>query len=446
MKETPGLFDVLRKSSVNRWARLTGFVKRKGILKPYDFLVLLVVGQMGMKHPSLAGMVAAIRARITREALHQRFNKAASAFLSRCLQFVLRQKFLLVSIRTSLLRPFRRVLLVDSSSWDVNEELRGVLPGSGGGASSANCKIQVAYEYKKGELVFVDQTAGTVPDNRYTDNLPGLVRKKDLLLFDQGYFKLTTFIAIAAKGAYFLTRFLIGTTLKDAGTGVLIKLEKELAKCRDTVYERLVTMGPKGAQMAPCRLICLRASKQVANSRRRQLRKQAKKKGRTVSRLHLSMCNWTLFVTNVPKKWLPVEMVRALYTLRWQIELLFKQLKSILRVHESNTGNEHRLRCELYGKLIAAVLVHRLHAAANNSLWNSKAREISMDKLYKRIQERAFSLTQRFIASFAQAISYLYQELDDLLQHCMKGQQVSRMTTLEMLEAGIDPKLQTQES
>jgi len=443
MRKTPGVFGVLKKSSVNRWARLTGFVKRKGILKPYEFLVLLVVGQMGMKHPSLAGMVAAIRARITREALHQRFNKTASAFLRRCLRFVLRQKFLSVSIRTSLLRPFRRVLLVDSSSWDVNEELRGVLPGSGGDASSASCKIQVAYEYKKGELVFVDQTAGTVPDNRYTDNLPALVRKRDLLLFDQGYFKLKTFIAIAAKGAYFLTRFLMGTTLRDAGTGVLIKREKELAKWRGNTYERLVTMGGKGAQTGPCRLICLRASKHVANARRRQLRKQARKKGRTVSRLHLSMCNWTIFVTNVPEKWLPVEMVRALYTLRWQIELLFKQLKSILRVHESNTGNEHRLRCELYGKLIAAVLVHRLHAAA---LWNSKGREISMDKLYKRIQERSFSLAQRFIASFTQAISYLYQELDDLLQHCMKGKQVSRMTTLEMLEAGIDPRLKTQES
>jgi hypothetical protein len=45
---------VLEKSSVNRWARLTGFVKRTGILRPYEFLVLLVVGQMGMKHPSLA--------------------------------------------------------------------------------------------------------------------------------------------------------------------------------------------------------------------------------------------------------------------------------------------------------------------------------------------------------------------------------------------------------
>jgi len=138
---------------------------------------------------------------------------------------------------------------------------------------------------------------------------------------------------------------------------------------------------------------------------------------------------------------LPLNMVRALYTLRWQIELLFKQLKSIVRVHQSDTANEYRMRCELYGKLIAAVLVHHIHAAANNAFWNFRRREISMDKLYKRIQERAFNLAQRFLASLAHAISYLYREFDDILIHCMKNRQRSRMTTLEMLETRLDPKL-----
>jgi hypothetical protein len=38
------------------------------------------------------------------------------------------------------------------------------------------------------------------------------------------------------------------------------------------------------------------------------------------------MCDWTLLTTNIPQRWLPVEMARALYTVRWQIELLFKQV------------------------------------------------------------------------------------------------------------------------
>ena len=77
----------------------------------------MTLGQLGMPHPSLAGLVTAIDARISRVALHYRFSTAAAAFLLKCLHFVLKQKVSgLGEIDTALLRPFRRVLLVDSSS------------------------------------------------------------------------------------------------------------------------------------------------------------------------------------------------------------------------------------------------------------------------------------------------------------------------------------------
>jgi len=69
------------KKTVNRWARQTELVKRKGKFKPYEFLLLMVVGQMGMKHPSLAGMVAAINAQFSRVALHKHFTPQAVAFM-----------------------------------------------------------------------------------------------------------------------------------------------------------------------------------------------------------------------------------------------------------------------------------------------------------------------------------------------------------------------------
>ena len=258
-------------------------------------------------------------------------------------------------IDTKLLRPFRRVLLVDSSSWDVSESLRDVLPGSGGSASAANCKLQTAYDYKRGELEFLDVTAGTVPDNRYTDHLPGMLQKDDLLLVDQGYFKLQTLFEIDEKRAFFLTRFLVRTVVKDALTQAPIDLAKQLSEWDGNACEMDVLMGCEKVPHVACRLIALRVSEQIANERRRRLKKEAKKKGRAVSKHHLRMCDWTLLITNVPQRWLPLEMVRALYTVRWQIELLFKQLKSILRVHQSDTDKENRLRCELYGKLIGEV-------------------------------------------------------------------------------------------
>lgn len=402
----------------------------------------MVIGQLGMKHPSLAAMVAAIETGISRVALHYRFSKAAAALLCKCLQFVLQQKFTRIGeIDTKLLRPFRRVLLVDSSTWDVSEKLHNVLPGCGGSASAANCKVQAVYDYKHGELGFLDVTAGTVPDNRYTDHLPGLLQTGDLLLVDQGYFKLKTLFEIGAKGAFFLTRFLVRTALKDALTQAPIDLAKHLRRWQGNACELAVLMGGERLPQVACRLIALRVSEQVAKERRRRLKKEAGKKGRAVSRQHLRMCSWTVLITNVPQAWLPLEMVRALYSVRWQIELLFKQLKSILRVHHSDTGKENRLRCELYGKLIGAVLIHRIHAAETNRLWNTQRRQVSMEKLYKRFQERAFTLFRILLFSVLEAVAYLRGQIARFLPACLKDRQRSRMTTLDILEAQYDPML-----
>ncbi|MFC1573443.1 IS4 family transposase [Candidatus Eisenbacteria bacterium] len=437
---------VPKKGRLNRWAKQTGFRKRKGKLSPFDFLVLMTVGQVGMKHPSLAGMVAAIEARISRVALHYRFSAAAAAFLLKCLGFVLQQKVhRLGQIDTKLLRPFRRVLIADSSSWDVSEKLHSVLPGSGGTASAANCKLQAVYDYKRGELGFLDVTAGTVPDNRYTDRLPDMLQKGDLLLIDQGYFKLNTLAEIAARGAFFLTRFFVCTALKDPITHAPIDLAKHLSKLEGNAHEMDVLMGSKRQPQVPCRLIALRLGEQVANERRRRLRREAKRKGRTISKQHLRMCDWTLLITNVPQKWLMLEMARALYTVRWQIELLFKQLKSILRVHESDTSKENRLRCELYGKLIGAVIIHRIHAAETNRLWKTQRREVSMENLYKRFQERAFTLLRMLLRSVLKANAYLCDQIKRILPTCLKNRQRSRLSTLEILEAQCDPMLEIEE-
>ncbi len=427
---------------MNRWAKQTGFRKRKGKVSPFDFLVLMTIGQLGMKHPSLAGMVTAIEARISRVALHYRFTAEATAFMFKCLCFVLKQKFGgLGQIDTKLLRPFGRVLIVDSSSWEVHESLRSELPGSGGGASEAACKLQAFYDYKRGELQFMEMTAGTHPDNRYTDKLPGMLNKGDLILFDQGYFKLNMLNALVAKGAFFLTRFLARTVVIDPLTGERIDLDKHLSKLDANACEMDVLIGGDRMPKVPVRLIALRVSEQIANERRRRLNKEANKKGRSVSKFQLKICDWTLLVTNVPEKWLPLEMVRALYTVRWQIELLFKQLKSILRVHQSDTGKEHRLRCELYGKLIGAVIIHRIHAVETNRLWNTQRREISMEKLYKRFQERAFTLMYILLVGAREAIAYLRSEIASVIPACLKERQPSRLTTLECLEAQCDPIL-----
>jgi hypothetical protein len=426
------------KKTLNRLARTSGFVRRQGKLTAYEFVLLMTVGQLSLKHPSLAAMVQAIEAKFSREALHQRFTSQAVLFMQNCLNQALRQKFTPPkSLNPALLRPFRRVLIFDSSSWDVDPKLTAVLPGSGGGASGANCKLQVGYEFKRGQLGFFHVCPGIKPDQAYSPTLPDLVAKGDLVLTDQGYFKVKTFQQYHDKGAFFLSRFLVRTTICHADTREVIDLGEVLYRCAGNFLELDVIMGIDQKEQTPCRLICLRVSEEVANERRRKLLKEAKKKGRTPSQAHLALCDWTLLITNAPDHLLPATMVYSLYRLRWQIELLFKQLKSVMHIHQSNTGIENRLRCELYGKLLMAVLIHRAHAFCQGELWNSQRREISFDKFHKRFQERAFLLLRQCLISIKAAYRFLAIEIPRMLNACFKTHQPSRQTSLQRIDQPI---------
>jgi predicted metalloenzyme YecM len=249
--------------------------------------------------------------------------------------------------------------------------------------------MQAGYEYKSGSLGFFAVTEGIKPDQAYSNSLVDFVEKNDL-----------------------------SATLHSFDGNIL---------------EMNVIMGNDKHHVS-CRLIGLRVTEQVANVRRRKLRKEAEKKGRTPSQNHLALCDWTLFVTNAPAEILPVNIVHSLYRLRWQIELVFKQLKSVLRIHSSNTTKVYRLKCEIYGKLIMAVLIHGIHSSVNSNMWLTKKREVSFDKLYKRIQERAFSLLQNILITVYTAVKQFLQEINRLAIACIKTRQPSRKTTLELLE------------
>lgn len=352
-----------------------------------------------------------------------------------CIHFVLKKKISSIAgIHSKLFDNFRHIFIFDSTSWDIHPHLKDIFPGSKGAASSANCKVQLCYEFLHGNISFFDIVAGTMPDNKYTLRLPNLLQSKDLLIADLGYFCLKTFKLISEAGAYFLSRLMIGTNLYDANTHMQIDLCEQLKNIKESAYEISVLMGAEQETRISCRLICLRVSEEVAQKRRMKLNKNARKKGKSASKTNLFFAGWILMITNVPQHLLPSEMVRPFYSLRWQIELLFKQMKSVLKINHISTKNENRLRCEVIGKLIVAILIYKIHAHLNIHLWNTTHHEISFDKLFKRIQERLINIIDKLLISIYSAYRYLQKEIDKLSKNCQKLKQKRRLSTLELLD------------
>lgn len=396
-------------------------------------------GLAGMAHPSLAAMVDCIKARMSREALHLRFTDKAVEFLNTCVHFLLQQKLQdAFRINAQILNRFNQIHIIDSTSWVLAAALKGVFPGCGGNASKAGCKVQLCYEYLRGALSFFEIGAGNRPDNAWSARLLQFAHAGDLIITDLGYFCLRTFHRIAANGAFFLSRFLIGTAIIDQATGNTLDLCEILRSLVTDAVEMQVLIGTREQTRINCRLVCLRVSEEQAKQRRDKLTKTVwRKKKQLPCAQNLYLCSWILMVTNVPADRLDAGMVRPFYCLRWQIELLFKQLKSILAIDISNSEKEPRVRCELLGRMIVAIITHKIHAYTNAHLWNTERKEISMDKLYKRLQERTFVIKDHLLASVTKAAEFLASEVAAILKNCRKLNQKSRSTTLQYLNCVV---------
>jgi len=105
------------------------------------------------------------------------------------------------------------------------------------------------------------------------------------------------------------------------------------------------------------RLVAQRLPQDKAEEARRRARAASRKKGHTPSPGTLFAAGYILLVTNLPAVTWTTEQVLALYRLRWQVELLFKRLKSILHMDRLRAKDPLMAQVYLLGKLVGALLV-----------------------------------------------------------------------------------------
>lgn len=135
----------------------------------------------------------------------------------------------------------------------------------------------------------------------------------------------------------------------------------------------------------PLRLIAAPLPADQAERMRERLRKQARKKGKRVHPSTLIAAGCMLLVTNLPGDIWPVERVLYLYRLRWQIELQFKRMKSLLCFDHLRAQDPRLVQTYLLAKLIAAVLLDRLVQQSEEQyphLFASLQRPVSLWRLH----------------------------------------------------------------
>ena len=91
----------------------------------------------------------------------------------------------------------------------------------------------------------------------------------------------------------------------------------------------LLVAGGRSGVGRPLEL-AVRVPDKEAQERRERVQREAKERGRPVSQKKLDLCDGNILVTNAPAELLGVFEVEAVRRVRWQVELFFKELKSVL--------------------------------------------------------------------------------------------------------------------
>ena len=106
--------------------------------------------------------------------------------------------------------------------------------------------------------------------------------------------------------------------------------------------------------------MAIRKSEPAAARAREQALRQRTKKGVAAVKTHtLELAGYFFVLTNLPPE-ISAESVLQLYRLRWQIEMKFKTLKSVLHLDEVPARTEQSLRVYVLAKLLVAILIDSL--------------------------------------------------------------------------------------
>ena len=126
----------------------------------------------------------------------------------------------------------------------------------------------------------------------------------------------------------------------------------------DSETHTITAWARSGKRQTPMRirLIARRKPPQIIQAEQKRLHQRASRKQTQLDPRSLIAAEYLVLATSLPEAGFPAEAILAVYRLRWQIELAFKRLKSLLHIDKLRTKTEAGTRCWLYAHLIVALL------------------------------------------------------------------------------------------
>jgi hypothetical protein len=252
-----------------------------------------------------------------------------------------------------------------------------------GGAAGVAWRVHASFDLGGRRFDQLELTTGQASESleRFTA-APG-----EILIADRFYAKAKGVHHIAAQGGHLIIRRGLTSCRLRTLDGVPLDGKAILARARaGTDQGALVDLpvlvpAADGAAADPvrARLIIQRKPPEAAARARRQAGQKARRQHYRPHAKQLEAADYLILMTSLPGEAMAARQVIALDRLRWQIELAFKRLKSLIGLADLAAKEARLAKAALYAKLILAVLCDSLvgHVLARSP--SAPARALAAD-------------------------------------------------------------------
>lgn len=223
------------------------------------------------------------------------------------------------------------------------------------GSTGTDWRVHAVYDLGRGGFAHFELTDGHGGEAIHR----GAPVAGEVRIGDRNYAtapSLSRFCEDAVDGADFIVRVRWRAFNLQRPGGQHFDLIDHLAALPNDMAPHEVTVVAKAKQPLTLRLIMQRKTPEAIEATRAKLRREASRKQTTIDPRSLVAAEFMILATSLPGQQYPAHEILAVYRLRWQIELAFKRLKSLLHIDRLPTWTEQASRSWLYAHLIMALL------------------------------------------------------------------------------------------
>lgn len=332
------IIQIFNRSFLSQLARVTGLIKRQRQLTAYQ-LVRTMLQVLGTRsNVNLADIHRAFCSNSGMDIAYKPFHnqlkkKAMTDFFEQLVSKALAQWLNHSACTLPAHYPFKRIELHDGSSLKLHNKLASEYPGRFTATHPAAVELHVTMDLLNGHINYLQIVPDKESERLYQPFANEL--KDTLVLEDAGYFDIGYCHDIDKEGGFYIIR-----TNNAINPDIIDSFDEQGRPVKGLSGKRLTSL-----KMQTHQIMDLTVAWAKRPGTYRLIAFWDKRKSRV-----------GYMITNLNRSEFSATQILELYSLRWQIELLFKEWKSYSHLKTIGTAQPHLIKTLIWASVLTALL------------------------------------------------------------------------------------------